>query len=172
MIGSEGMLGVVVEVAVKLLPEPLTKKVMLAAFPTVEAGGEAVAGIIGDGIIPGGLEMMDNAAIRAAEDFVHAGYPVDAATILICELDGSEAEVAAQCDRVRKLMERYGATEIRIAETPEQAQRFWAGRKAAFPAVGRISPTTTAWTAPSHASTWARCSSACRPSPSSTACGW
>ncbi|RLK50756.1 glycolate oxidase [Alkalispirillum mobile] len=140
IIGSEGMLGVVVEVAVKLLPEPLTKKVMLAAFPTVEAGGEAVAGIIGDGIIPGGLEMMDNAAIRAAEDFVHAGYPVDAATILICELDGSEAEVAAQCAQVSKLMESYGATEIRIAETPEQAQAFWAGRKAAFPAVGRISP--------------------------------
>ncbi len=138
--GSEGMLGVLVEITVKLLPQPPVKEVLLAAFPTVDSAGHAVAGIIAEGIIPGGLEMMDNPAIRAAEDFVHADYPVDAAAILICELDGNTEEVGDQLNKVRGLLEQYGANDIRVAANADEKARFWAGRKAAFPAVGRISP--------------------------------
>ncbi|MCC5857612.1 MAG: FAD-binding protein [Ectothiorhodospiraceae bacterium] len=140
VMGSEGMLGVVVEVTVKLLPQPQTREVLLAAFPDVESAGNAVAGIIAAGIIPGGLEMMDNPAIRAAEDFVHADYPVDAAAILICELDGHPDEVQDQLQRVDELLQGYGAHHIQIARDEAEKARFWAGRKAAFPAVGRISP--------------------------------
>ncbi len=140
VMGSEGMLGVVVEVTVKLLPQPQTKEVLLAAFPDVESAGNAVAGIIAAGIIPGGLEMMDNPAIRAAEDFVHADYPVDAAAILICELDGHPDEIEAQLQRVNELLQGYGANQLQIARDDAEKARFWAGRKAAFPAVGRISP--------------------------------
>jgi glycolate oxidase len=139
MHGSEGMLGVIVEVKVQLLPHPLTKAVLMASFDNVEHGGHAVAGIIARGIIPGGLEMMDGAAIQAAEDFVHAGYDTDAAAILICELDGSEAEVADQMTAVQDCLREHGATRIQVAEDDEAKARFWAGRKAAFPAVGRIS---------------------------------
>ncbi|MCY1285913.1 putative FAD-linked oxidoreductase [compost metagenome] len=138
--GSEGMLGVVVEVTVRLLPKPQVAKVALASFADVARAGGAVADIIAAGIIPGGLEMMDNLAIRAAEDFIHAGYPVDAAAILICELDGVESDVHEDCLRVRDILERAGATEVRQARDEEERQKFWAGRKNAFPAVGRISP--------------------------------
>ena len=138
--GSEGMLGVIVEITVKLLPAPERAQVLLAAFASVEQAGEAVAAIIAAGIIPAGLEMMDNPAIRAAEDFVHAGYPVDAAAILLCEVDGTNAEVSEQVLEVRKLLLERGATEVRTAEDAAQRMRLWAGRKAAFPAVGRISP--------------------------------
>ena len=140
IIGSEGMLGVVLEATVQLLPEPPCRRVMLGAFETVEQAGDAVADIIAAGIIPAGLEMMDGPAIRAAEDFVAAGYPVDAAAILICELDGMPAEADAQVERVRAVMEDHGAGEVRVAADESEAQRLWAGRKAAFPAVGRISP--------------------------------
>ena len=140
MTGSEGLLGVIVGVRVKLLAKPETARVLLAAFDKVEAAGGAVGEIIANGIIPGGLEMMDNPAIRAAEDFVHAGYPVDAAAILLCELDGTEDDVTAQVQAVSDLLKRCGASDIRLAETDEERTRFWAGRKAAFPAVGRISP--------------------------------
>ncbi len=138
--GSEGMLAVIVEVTVKLLPRPECARVVLAAFDDVETAAAAVGGIIGAGIIPGGLEMMDNAAIRAAEDYVHAGYPVEAAAILLCELDGTEQEVTDQIEQVRALMTGAGASEVRVARDEDQRARFWAGRKAAFPAVGRISP--------------------------------
>lgn len=138
--GSEGMLGITVEMTVRLLPDPPHKEVLLAAFSRVADGGNAVAAIIGGGIIPAGLEMMDGAAIQAAEDFVHAGYPVDAAAMLICELDGSPDEVADDLERVRALMEEHGASEVRVARDADEQARFWAGRKAAFPAVGRISP--------------------------------
>ena len=138
--GSEGMLGVITEVTVKLLPKPQTAKVLLASFDSVEKAGRAVADIIAAGIIPGGLEMMDNLAIRAAEDFIHAGYPVDAEAILLCELDGVEADVHDDCDRVRKVLELAGATEVRQAKDEAERVRFWAGRKNAFPAVGRLSP--------------------------------
>ncbi|SDJ46626.1 glycolate oxidase subunit GlcD [Pseudomonas indica] len=138
--GSEGMLGVVTEVTVKLLPKPQVAKVLLASFDSVEKAGRAVGDIIAAGIIPGGLEMMDNLAIRAAEDFIHAGYPVEAEAILLCELDGVEADVHDDCERVRQVLEAAGATEVRLARDEAERVRFWAGRKNAFPAVGRISP--------------------------------
>ncbi|MCG8380279.1 MAG: FAD-binding protein [Proteobacteria bacterium] len=138
--GSEGMLGVIVEVTVKLLPIPPFNKVLLAAFDNIENAGEGVAGIIANGIIPAGLEMMDRAGIRAVEDFVHAGYPVDAEAILLCELDGTEDEVNNGLNQVKNLLSEYGATQVRIAKDEAESKLFWAGRKAAFPAVGRISP--------------------------------
>ncbi|GAB1618376.1 glycolate oxidase subunit GlcD [Pseudomonas sp. NGC7] len=138
--GSEGMLGIVTEVTVKLLPKPQVARVLLASFDCVEDAGRAVAEIIGAGIIPGGLEMMDNLAIRAAEDFIHAGYPVDAAAILLCELDGVEADVHDDCERVAAVLTLAGAREVRLACDEAERARFWAGRKNAFPAVGRISP--------------------------------
>jgi len=138
--GSEGMLGVITEITVKLLPKPQVAKVLLAAFDSVEKAGQAVADIIAAGIIPGGLEMMDNPAIRAAEDFVHAGYPVDAEAILLCELDGVESDVDEDCGRAKTVLEHAGAFEIRLAADDAERARFWAGRKNAFPAVGRLSP--------------------------------
>jgi len=140
MTGSEGMLGVVVEVMVKLLPIPERAQVVLAAFDDVVRAGKAVADVIAAGILPAGLEMMDNPAIRAAEDYVHAGYPTDAAAILLCEVDGSNAEVSEDISRVRSLLLASGAIEVRTATDDLERARFWAGRKAAFPAVGRISP--------------------------------
>ncbi|MEQ6340972.1 MAG: FAD-binding protein [Gammaproteobacteria bacterium] len=140
MTGSEGLLGVIVEVTVKLLPKPERAQVVLAAFDDVVKAGEAVGSIIGAGIIPGGLEMMDNLAIRAAEDFIHAGYPVDAAAILLCEVDGANEEVSDQILKVREILMQAGATEVRTARDEAERLKFWAGRKAAFPAVGRISP--------------------------------
>ena len=138
--GSEGMLGVVVEVTVKLLPIPQRAQVALAAFDKVETAGQAVADIIAAGILPAGLEMMDNPSLRAAEDFVHAGYPTDAAAILLCEVDGGNEEVSEDIAKVRKRLLDSGAIEVRTADDDSERARFWAGRKAAFPAVGRISP--------------------------------
>ncbi|MDX8386774.1 MAG: FAD-linked oxidase C-terminal domain-containing protein [Gallionella sp.] len=140
MTGSEGMLGIIVEVTVKLLPIPDRAQVMLAAFDDVVKAGEAVGAIIAAGIIPAGLEMMDKLAIQAAEDFAHAGYPRDAAAILWCELDGTNAEVSEHVMAVRDLLQLSGATEVRTAEDESERQLFWKGRKSAFPAVGRISP--------------------------------
>ncbi|WP_120994506.1 glycolate oxidase subunit GlcD [Stutzerimonas urumqiensis] len=138
--GSEGMLGIVTEVTVKLLPKPQVAKVLLASFDSVEKAGRAVGDIIAAGIIPGGLEMMDNLAIRAAEDFIRAGYPVEAEAILLCELDGVEADVRDDVERVRQVLDAAGATEVRLAKDEAERIKFWAGRKNAFPAVGRISP--------------------------------
>jgi glycolate oxidase len=138
--GSEGLLAIIVEITVRLLPKPECARVLLAAFDDVGAAGAAVGHIIAEGIIPAGLEMMDNAAIRAADAFVHAGYPTDAAAILLCELDGTENEVADQVEQVSALLTNCQATEVRVARDEEERARFWAGRKAAFPAVGRLSP--------------------------------
>jgi glycolate oxidase len=138
--GSEGMLGVIVEVTVKLLPKPERAQVLLAAFDDVVKAGAAVGNIISAGIIPAGLEMMDKLAIRAAEDFVHAGYPTDAAAILLCELDGTNAEVSEYITRVRDILNASGATEVRTAKDEQERMIFWKGRKSAFPAVGRLSP--------------------------------
>jgi glycolate oxidase len=138
--GSEGMLGVIVEVTVKLLPQPQRAQVVLAAFDDVVKAGSAVGRIIAAGIIPAGLEMMDRLAIRAAEDFVHAGYPVDAEAILLCELDGTNEEVSEQIYKVREILTASAATEVRTAKDDAERAIFWKGRKAAFPAVGRISP--------------------------------
>ena len=138
--GSEGMLGVVTEITVRLLPVPSTARALLASFSEVDVAADAVAELIGAGVIPAGLEMMDNPAIRAAEDFVHAGYPRDAAAILICELDGTEAEVDRQVDFVSSVLREQGATEVRVSSDEADRLKFWSGRKNAFPAVGRISP--------------------------------
>ncbi len=140
MNGSEGMLGIITEIRVRLLVKPQTAQVMLIAFDNIEKAGDAVSIIINAGIIPAGLEMMDAAAISAAEDFAHAGYPLDAEAILLCELDGLESEVNEQIQKLEKLLTGHGARDVRISENDQQRQRFWAGRKAAFPAVGRISP--------------------------------
>src|ERR1700742_3342856 len=138
--GSEGMLGVITEVTVKLLTKPQSVKVLLASFDDVGKAGGAVAKIIGAGVIPGGLEMMDNLAIRATEDFIKAGYPVDAEAILLCELDGAESDVDEEIACVDAILRESGATDVRLAQNEGERQRFWAGRKNAFPAVGRISP--------------------------------
>ena len=140
MTGSEGMLAVIVEVTVKLLPKPERAQVLLAAFDDVVKAGEAVGNIIAAGIIPGGLEMMDRLAIKAAEEFVHAGYPLDAEAILLCELDGTNEEVSVHVLKVREVLKQSGATEVRTARDEAERQVFWQGRKAAFPAVGRLSP--------------------------------
>ncbi len=125
---------------VKLLPKPQVARVLLASFDSVEKAGRAVGDIIAAGIIPGGLEMMDNLSIRATEDFIHAGYPVDAAAILLCELDGVESDVQEDCECVEAVLRAAGATDVRLACDEAERARFWAGRKNAFPAVGRISP--------------------------------
>jgi glycolate oxidase len=140
MTGSEGMLGIIMEIRVRLLVRPPRAQAILAAFDDIERAGDTVGSIISRGIIPAGLEMMDSHAIRAAEDYVHAGYPVDADAVLICELDGTEEEVSESCARVADIIRQGGATEVRLSSDNDERARFWAGRKAAFPAVGRISP--------------------------------
>ncbi len=140
MTGSEGLLGVVTEVTVRILQKPETARAMLVGFPSSEQAGQCVADIIGAGIIPGGIEMMDRPAIHAAEDFVHAGYPLDVEALLIVELDGPEAEVDHLIGEVGAIAEKNGAATSRVSTDEAERQTFWAGRKAAFPAVGRISP--------------------------------
>jgi glycolate oxidase len=138
--GSEGLLAVITEVTVKLCPKPQQAQVALAAFADVEQAGAAVGAIIGAGIIPAGLEMMDQPATRAVEQFVHADYPLDAAAVLLVESDGTQEEVAAEMGEIRRLLAEAGATEIRVSKDEAQRLLLWSGRKAAFPAVGRISP--------------------------------
>ncbi len=140
MTGSEGLLGVVTEVTVRILKKPETARAMLMGFPTNEQGGDCVAAIIAAGIIPGGLEMMDRPAIHAAEDFCHPGYPLDVEALLICELDGPKVEVDHLIDTVSAIARQHGAVDIKVSENEEERQRFWLGRKSAFPAIGRISP--------------------------------
>jgi glycolate oxidase len=138
--GSEGLLGVVTEVTVRILKKPETARALLLGFPSSEASGECVARIIGAGIIPGGMEMMDKPAIHASEEFARAGYPLDVEALLIVELDGPEAECNALVERVSAIAKECGAVTIRASSSEEERLKFWAGRKAAFPAVGRISP--------------------------------
>ncbi len=140
MHGSEGMLGVITEVTVKLVPKPETARVILASFDDVEKAGDAVAAIIAAGIIPAGLEMMDKPATRAVEEFVRAGYDLDAAAILLCESDGTSEEVEEELSRMIAVLEGAGATAFQVSRDESERLRFWSGRKAAFPAVGRISP--------------------------------
>ena len=140
MTGSEGLLGVVTEVTVKLLPKPEHAQVVMAAFDDVEKAGNAVASVIASGIIPAGMEMMDQAATRAVEDFVHAGYRTDVASILLCESDGTKEEVADEIRRVQDIMQKCGAVTCQVSRDEAERLLFWAGRKAAFPAVGSISP--------------------------------
>ncbi|MCC7327332.1 MAG: FAD-binding protein [Burkholderiales bacterium] len=140
MTGSEGLLAVMTEITVKLTPKPQLAQVVLAAFDDVEKAGAAVAAIIGAGIIPAGLEMMDQPATRAVEQFVHADYPLDAAAVLLVESDGTPEEVGAEIEEIRRLLTEAGATGLRVSKDEAQRLLLWSGRKAAFPAVGRISP--------------------------------
>lgn len=138
--GSEGLLGVVTEVTVRILQKPETARALMIGFAEVEAAGQCVADVIGAGIIPGGMEMMDRPAIHAAEAFVHAGYPLDVDALLIIELDGPAVEVDELIKRVEAIALKCGSTTCQISESEQQRLLFWSGRKAAFPAVGRISP--------------------------------
>jgi len=140
MIGSEGLLGIATAITVKLLPKPQVAQCALASFDDPAKAGAAVGGIIAAGIIPAGLEMMDKPATAAVEAFVHAGYDLDAAAILLVESDGTPEEVADEMARIEKVLADAGASEIRVSQDEKERLRFWAGRKAAFPAVGRISP--------------------------------
>jgi len=140
MIGSEGLLGVVTEVTVRILPKPAVARALLIGFPSSEAAGDCVSRVIAGGIIPGGMEMMDKPAIHAAEAYCQAGYPLDVEALLIVELDGPQAEVDHLTDRVRALAEQCGASTLRVSASEAERMGFWLGRKSAFPAVGRISP--------------------------------
>ncbi|MFN3788632.1 FAD-linked oxidase C-terminal domain-containing protein [Massilia sp.] len=139
-IGSEGMLGIVTEVTVKLVPKPAVAQVVMASFDDVITAGNAVASIIAAGIIPAGLEMMDRTSVRMVEPFVRAGYDLDAAAILLCEADGTALEVAEEIERMKAVFEGAGATAIAVSQSELERMRFWSGRKNAFPAAGRISP--------------------------------
>jgi len=139
-IGSEGLLAVTTEVTVKLLPKPEAARVIMASFDDVEKAGDAVAAVIAAGIVPAGLEMMDKPATAAVEQFVRAGYDLDAAAILLCESDGMAAEVEDEIARMKEVLAAAGATRLAVSRDEAERLRFWSGRKAAFPAVGRISP--------------------------------
>ncbi len=138
--GSEGMLAVTTEVTVKLLPKPQLARCIMASFADVRAAGAAVAAIIAAGIIPAGLEMMDKPMTAAVEDFVHAGYDLEAAAILLCESDGTPEEVAEEIARMSEVLTQAGATRIAVSQSEAERLKFWSGRKNAFPASGRISP--------------------------------
>ena len=140
MIGSEGLLGVVTEVIVRILPQAETARAMLIGFPSVVSAGQCVADIIAAGIIPAGMEMMDKPAIHAAEAFAHAGYPLDVEALLIVELDGPAVECDYLLEEVSGIAKRNDAASLKISQSDEERLTFWAGRKAAFPAVGRLSP--------------------------------
>jgi glycolate oxidase len=140
LIGSEGMLAVATEVSVRLLPRAQLARCAIASFNDVETAGNAVAALIGAGIIPAGLEMMDRAAVAMVEPFVHAGYDLDAAALLLCESDGTPAEVADEIKRIEQVLRKAGATRISVSSDEAERLKFWAGRKNAFPAAGRVSP--------------------------------
>ena len=140
VVGSEGMLAVVTEVTVRLTPSPQLARCIMASFDSIETAGAAVAHIIAAGIIPAGLELMDRPMVAAVEDFVHAGYDLRAAAILLCESDGTIEEVGEEIERMRNVLERAGATKLEVSADEAQRLRFWSGRKNAFPASGRISP--------------------------------
>jgi glycolate oxidase len=140
LVGSEGMLAVTTEVTVKLVPKPLLARCIMASFDDIRKAGDAVAAVIAAGIIPAGLEMMDKPMTAAVEDFVHAGYDLEAAAILLCESDGTPEEVEEEIGRMTQVLTAAGATKIAVSESEAERLRFWSGRKNAFPASGRISP--------------------------------
>jgi len=140
VIGSEGMLAVTLEVTVKLIPKPLLARCIMASFDDIRKAGEAVAAVIAAGIIPAGLEMMDKPMTAAVEDYVHAGYDLTAAAILLCESDGTPEEVEEEISRMTQVLLASGATKIAVSQSEQERLTFWSGRKNAFPASGRISP--------------------------------
>jgi glycolate oxidase len=140
VIGSEGMLGIITEVSVKLIPKPHLAQVIMASFDDIEKAGNAVAQIIANGIIPAGLEMMDKTSVRMVEPFVHAGYDINAEAILLCESDGNPEEVGEEMARISQILNEAGATSLRVSFDEAERLKLWSGRKNAFPAAGRISP--------------------------------
>ena len=140
VVGSEGMLAVTTEVTVKLVPKPQLARCIMASFDDIRRSGDAVAAVIAAGIIPAGLEMMDKPMTAAVEDYVHAGYDLSAAAILLCESDGTPEEVAEEIGRMSAVLRRCGATAIAVSRDEAERLKFWSGRKNAFPASGRISP--------------------------------
>jgi glycolate oxidase len=140
VIGSEGMLAITTEVTVKLVPKPELARCMVASFPTIESAGSAVANVIAQGIVPAGLELMDQRMTAVAEDYVHAGYDLTAAALLLCESDGTEEEVAEEIAAMKRVLEESGASRIEVSQNEAQRLKFWSGRKNAFPASGGISP--------------------------------
>jgi glycolate oxidase len=140
VIGSEGMLAITTEVTVKLVPKPELARCMVASFPTIESAGSAVASVIAQGIVPAGLELMDQRMTAVAEDYVHAGYDLSAAALLLCESDGTEEEVAEEVAAMKRVLEESGASRIEVSQNEAQRLKFWSGRKNAFPASGGISP--------------------------------
>ena len=154
VVGSEGMLAVTTEVTVKLIPKPKLARCIMASFDDVRKAGDAVAQVIAAGIIPAGLEMLDKPMTAAVEDFVHAGYDLDAEAILLCESDGTPEEVAEEIDRMLDVLTGCGATRVEVSKDEAQRLKFWSGRKNAFPRRAASAPTTCAWTRPSRASAW------------------
>jgi glycolate oxidase len=140
LVGSEGMLAVILEVTVKLVPKPRLARCIMASFDDIRKAGDAVAQVIAAGIIPAGLEMMDKPMTAAVEDYVHAGYDLSAEAILLCESDGTPEEVEEEIGRMVQVLTKSGATAITVSENEAQRLKFWSGRKNAFPASGRISP--------------------------------
>ena len=140
VVGSEGMLAVITEVTVKLIPKPQLARCIMASFGDVRKAGDAVAQVIAAGIIPAGLEMMDKPMTAAVEDFVHAGYDLEAAAILLCESDGTPEEVEEEIGRMSQVLNAAGATALAVSRDEAERLKFWSGRKNAFPASGRISP--------------------------------
>ncbi len=140
VIGSEGMLAITTEVTVKLVPKPELARCIVASFPTIESAGSAVASVIAQGIVPAGLELMDQRMTAVAEDYVHAGYDLSAAALLLCESDGTEEEVADEVAAMKRVLEESGASRIEVSQDEAQRLKFWSGRKNAFPASGGISP--------------------------------
>ena len=140
VVGSEGMLAVTTEVTVKLVPKPELARCMVASFPTIDSAGTAVASVIAQGIVPAGLELMDRRMTAVAEDYVHAGYDLSAAALLLCESDGTAEEVAEEIEAMKHVLEQSGASRIEVSRDEAQRLKFWSGRKNAFPASGGISP--------------------------------
>ena len=138
--GSEGLLGIITQIKVKLLPIPERAQVVMAAFDSIQQAGDSVGAIIAAGMIPAGLEMMDSHAISAAEDFAQAGYPRDATALLLCEVDGTHEEVQENIERVESIFQNLGATSVKTSQSEAERALLWKGRKSAFPAIGRISP--------------------------------
>jgi glycolate oxidase len=154
VVGSEGMLAVTTEVLVKLIPKPQLARCIMASFDDVRKAGDAVAAVIAQGIIPAGLEMMDKPMTAAVEDFVHAGYDLNAAAILLCESDGTPEEVEEEIGRMSDVLRKHGATAIAVSQSEAERLRFWSGRKNAFPASGRISPDYMCMDSTFRASAW------------------
>ena len=168
--GSEGMLGIVTEVTVKLMPRPEKAQVVMAAFDDIRKAGDAVADVIAAGVIPAGMEMMDRITTHAVEEYLHAGYNLSAAAILLCESDGTAEEVAEEIHRIDEIMNRNGATEIKTSRDEPERLRFWAGLKPLFRQPASFHQTITAWMAPYHARSWPKYWRVSRRSRKSMAC--